>query len=234
MVKYLQNQHIDYWNSSLDHLSVQSKFKDIIDLQPESRTWNRLPSGLPAGQISFLIRAGTDCLPTPLNLRRWRYRVSSLCPLCNSPSAPQFIFWTAAKRHLLKEDAPGDMTRCSTASLLWSRKKSLLTQNSMPIYLVFELVNPATLPANLSTSTTRPDIVIVSEKNVTMIELTIPSNSRDALIRAKERKNNKPNYNSLIGDLEDRGLSVNYISNTGNWIARSLSIWCSLLHLLLI
>jgi len=39
-----------------------------------------------------------------------------------------------------------------------------------------------------------------------MIELTIPSDSR----AAKERKNNKPNYNSLIGDLEDCGLSVNY------------------------
>ena len=68
---------------------------------------------------------------------------------------------------------------------------------------------PATLPTNLSTSTARPDIV-VSENNVTMIELTIPSVSRAAMIKAKERKNNKLNYNSLIGDLEHRGLSVNY------------------------
>ena len=43
-----------------------------------------------------------------------------------------------------------------------------------------------------------------------MIELTIPSDSRAAMIKAKERKNNKPNYNSLIGDLEDRRLAVNY------------------------
>ena len=63
---------------------------------------------------------------------------------------------------------------------------------------------------NLSTSTARPDLVIVSENNVTMIEITIPSESRAAMIKAKERKNKKPNYNSLIGDLEDRGLSVNY------------------------
>ena len=67
-----------------------------------------------------------------------------------------------------------------------------------------------TLPTNLSTSTARPDLVIVSENNVTMIELTIPSDSRAAMIKAKERKNNKPNYNSLIGDLENHEFSVNY------------------------
>ena len=86
MTKSLREQHNDYWNSSLDHLTVQSKFKDIIDLEPESRTWNRLLAGLPAGQLSFLIRAGADCLPTPLSPHRWGFRVSSSCPLCNSPS----------------------------------------------------------------------------------------------------------------------------------------------------
>ena len=55
MAKSLCEQHNDYWNSSLDHLTVQSKFKDIIDLEPESRTWNGLLAGLPSGQLSFLI-----------------------------------------------------------------------------------------------------------------------------------------------------------------------------------
>ena len=30
MAKSLREQHNDYWNSSLDHLTVQSKFKDIL------------------------------------------------------------------------------------------------------------------------------------------------------------------------------------------------------------
>ena len=38
----------------------------------------------PTGQLSFLLRAGTDCLPTPMNLCRWKYRSNS-CPLCQSP-----------------------------------------------------------------------------------------------------------------------------------------------------
>ena len=41
--------------------------------------------GLPAGQLSFLLRAGSDTLPTPLNLRRWRFRSDAKCPLCANP-----------------------------------------------------------------------------------------------------------------------------------------------------
>ena len=69
---------------------------------------------------------------------------------------------------------------------------------------------PATLPADLSTSTPRPDRVLVSEESVSMLELTIPFNSKEAIFKTKERKTNKPNYSSLIGDLEERRLSVTY------------------------
>ena len=40
-----------------------------------------------------------------------------------------------------------------------------------------------------------------------MVGLTTPSNSHDAIKKAKKER---PNYNSLIGDLEGRGLSVTY------------------------
>ena len=69
----LRQRQAEIWNASLTPLLVQSKFKDIILLEPQSHTWNRLLAGLPAGQLLFLIRAGADCLPTSLNLRRWHY-----------------------------------------------------------------------------------------------------------------------------------------------------------------
>ena len=40
--------------NSLDHLQVQSKFKDIVALEPVSHTWNRLLSGLPACWATFI------------------------------------------------------------------------------------------------------------------------------------------------------------------------------------
>ena len=66
-----QKSHAKFWDDTLDPLQVQSKFKDIVSLEPESHTWNRILSGLPAKQLSFLLRASTDCLPTPLNLHHW-------------------------------------------------------------------------------------------------------------------------------------------------------------------
>ena len=154
---------------------------------------------------------------------RWGYRVSSLCPLCNSPS-PTTTHIINGCQEALKEDTLGDKTQCSTASLLWSLRKFLLTQKlDADLHgLRANEFSPATLPTNLSTSA-RPDIVIVSENNVTMIEQTIPSESRGAMMKDKEKKNNKPNYNSLIGDLEDCGLSVNYrtleIGSLGHYLS---------------
>ena len=52
----------------------------------ESHFWNCLAASLPAGQLSFLLWAGTNSLPIPMSLWRWHYCVSSSCPLCNSPN----------------------------------------------------------------------------------------------------------------------------------------------------
>ena len=54
--------HTDYWNSTLDHLQVQSKPKDIVVLEGAFHIWNGILSGLLAGQLSFLLRVGSDCL----------------------------------------------------------------------------------------------------------------------------------------------------------------------------
>ena len=61
--KSLHQKHSDFWNSNLDHLQVQSKFKGIAALEPNSCVWNRLLSGLPAGQLSFLLCAAWYRLP---------------------------------------------------------------------------------------------------------------------------------------------------------------------------
>ena len=60
-----------------------------------------------------------------------------------------------------------------------------------------------------------------------MSELTVPSNSPEALSSAKDRKANQANYISLIGDLEERGLEVNYhtleIGSLSHFLADTVS-----------
>ena len=86
----------------------------------------------------------------------------------------------------------------------------------LPVYRTCESP-PANLPANVSIPTARPDLILTSEDSVTMIELTIPTNSKEAMQKAnsnqamqKAKESVKPNYISLIGDLEERGLTVIY------------------------
>ena len=49
---------------------IQSIITDEEYCKNSNQVWKRIMQGLPSGQMSFLLRAGTDTLPTPLNLRR--------------------------------------------------------------------------------------------------------------------------------------------------------------------
>ena len=77
----------------------------------------------------------------------------------------------------------------------------------------------ATLPSNISISTARPDIVLIEDSNIMLVEHTVPS---EALLAARQRKANKPAYLQLISDLEDRSFSVSYNTLYRNWLPGSL------------
>ena len=66
-------------------ITVQSKFKDTVALETAYKVWTRIQSGLPAGQLNFLFRAGLDCLPIPLNLHKWWIQTDPKCPLRSWP-----------------------------------------------------------------------------------------------------------------------------------------------------
>ena len=214
MKQSIRQNHIAHWNSTLDHLQVQSKFKDIVALEGTSHIWNRMLMGLPVGQLSFLLRAGSDCLPTPMNLYRWNYRVSNSCPLCQSPNA------TTA--HILN----GCPEALNQGRYTW-RHDSVL--NGLVSHVLSKIDDstkifadlpgkrasdspPATIPNNISTTTSRPDLVLISRPEITLLELTVPSNSLKALAAAKSRKSLKSNYLQLMTDLEGDGWSVSYFT----------------------
>ena len=65
---YLHSTHIEHWDSSFEPLTVQNKFLDIVTLKQACPLWKRLMFGLPEKQLLFLLCAGCDTLPTPMNL----------------------------------------------------------------------------------------------------------------------------------------------------------------------
>ena len=121
------------------------KFKYIVALENNFCVWNRLLSGLPAGQLSFLICARTDCLP---NLCHWRYFVCRSYPLWNSPS-PTTIH-TLQKclsqgQYTWRHDS---ILSCLISSV---RQKFLLSSNYMLTYLASKLATHFQQPYQLTT-----------------------------------------------------------------------------------
>ena len=198
----IQAHQASYWDTHLETLTVQSKFKDVVALETDCQVWNRIQFGLPAGQLSFLLRAGADCLPTPLNLRRWRIQTDPKCPLCSWPQPTTM--------HVLNG--------CATAlnqgrytwrhdSVLQTLVKAIIPALGQSETLYADLPGlrssnnpPATIPQDLSTSSDRPDLVVISGSDVHILELTIPANTSENLQEARRRKQVK--YQSLITDLE--------------------------------
>ena len=55
------------WDEELSKLSVQSKFLDACDFEKSNSVWSRILNGLPAKQLSLILRASSDTHPTPPN-----------------------------------------------------------------------------------------------------------------------------------------------------------------------
>ena len=63
---------------------MQCKLTEAVKLEQESQVWKRIRDGLHVGQLSFILRAASDTLPTPLNLRHWKIQCGAKCSLCGN------------------------------------------------------------------------------------------------------------------------------------------------------
>ena len=75
--------------------------------------------------------------------------------------------------------------------------------------------NPsATIPEKIVTTSARPDLVLVLvlEKEVVLMELTIPHNSLEAMNNAQRRKKSKENYQLVLGEMDKQGLKASLVT----------------------
>ena len=168
--------------------------------------------GLPAGQPSFILRAAFDTLPTPLNLKCWKYRLDAKCHLCgsNHPTTAHILngcpIALEQGRYTWRHDSV-------LLKLLKGLKRMLQPVDKLYGDLTGYGANEsprATIPPELLCTTARPDIVIVTSEKVIMMDLTVPSNTSELLRQAHARKIAKENYQMLQMDLEDKGLKTSF------------------------
>ena len=212
--KQLESIATRHWDDHLNTLQVQKKFSDIVALEKENRSWKKIMNnGLTSGQLSFLLRAGSDTLPTPMNLRRMRIQHDSRCPLCKAPRPTTAHILNGCHvalnqgRYTWRHDSVLSSLSHSLSRLLPSTYKLFADLDGLRA----EDNPPTTIPPTVLTTSLRPDLVILENQNsIRMLELTVPTNTPEGLRNARDRKQNKTEYGILCVDLEDKGWIVSY------------------------
>lgn len=163
-----------HWDDHLSSLEVQG---DIVELEREEGSWRKIMSmGLPSGQLSFILRAGSDTLPHPLNLKRWKIQCDWKCQLC-LPITVHFL--------------NGCPSALQQGRYAWRHDSVLLTillglkpflPPNCKVFADLDLWraedNPlATIPPHILSTPLRPDMVAIwpDRKKINLLELTVPT-----------------------------------------------------------
>ena len=167
--------------------------------------------GLPEKQLSFLLRAGCDTLPTPMNLARWNIITDPRCALCQAPQPTTNHILTGCPaaldqgRYTWRHDS---VLQVLVHGLQQHLPETFKLYADLPGYLASSSP-PSTIPTNLSSTLSRPDLVLVSNDSICLFELTVPTNTQQHLLAARARKEDR--YSSLQYDLQLSGLTVNLV-----------------------
>lgn len=105
----LREKVIEKHDKRLKELTVQNKIMKVTELEDSNQVWKRILLGLPAGTLSFILRVGTDTLPTPLILTRKRLKTDPSCPLVATNNPPFTTSSTTVLRCYSKEGTLGGM-----------------------------------------------------------------------------------------------------------------------------
>ena len=210
-VKETATQH---WNNHLSQLQVQRKFRTLSpytkrkqNLEEDHEQWTYLWAALLPAQ-SWLRHS-----PHPNEPPEDENSVDSRCPLCKAPRP--------ATAHILN----GCPIALNQGRYTWRHDSVLshivhsLSHLLPPTYKLFADLSgwravdnpPATIPPSILYSPLRPDLVIIdNHDSIRILELTVPSNTPDGLKNARDRKQNKQEYGSLLTDIEVKGWNVTY------------------------
>ena len=210
----IKSNTANHWNTHLSSLSVQCKLIEAVNLEQESQVWKRIRDGLPAGQLSFILRAASDTLPTPLNLRRWKIQCGAKCPLCGNsrPTVAHILNGCPVAfeqgRYTWRHD-------CVLSTITSALRRYIPTETTIHADLPNLRATehpPSTIPPSILVTPLKPDLVLLhnDDNQATVIELTCSTNTKSNLAAARSRKQNKEAYGILFSDMANQGWTVDY------------------------
>jgi hypothetical protein len=165
---------------------------------------------LKSGTLKFMLNASIDTLPTPANLKRWKYISSSNCKLCGNHGTTN---------HILN----GCKIMLDSQRYTWRHNNlvNFIVSNVDQNFQVLsdlpgmEAPGGGTIPPALCVTRLKPDIVIVDThtKTLHIYELTMPL-SKNIITRHKEKHEK---YTPFLTDITGYKTTLNCfeVSSTG-------------------
>ena len=146
-------------------------------------TWSKMTNSLPGFLFNFTRKAIQSQLPTLANLARWGRASSNLCPLCGAVQSNKHVLSNCSHPDVLVRFTNRHNKILDMLATWFSSK----LDNKFTIYV--DLPGSRHKQVTDIFSTVRPDLVIVKEKSVLIVELTICHETN--LRSSKEYKENK-------------------------------------------
>ena len=187
----------------ISSLAMQGDFTGLLIEEDCNVTWKSFLWGLPRGVAKFAINAGLNTLPSADNLKRWGKRTSDICKVCNA--GKQTLHHILSSCTMSLEQGRLTFRHDSCLQTIYDFiKDNLKSENTIFCDLIGNgAVGGGTIPPHIITTSQRPDLVIVNEKEkiVIIFELTVPWDSN--VNSAHLYKQNK--YSALKLDLQAAG-----------------------------
>ena len=147
--------------------------------------WSEAVSSLPDREMRFVYNAAIDTLPTNANLALWyKGQVSAQCKLCGFPK--QTLMHVLNKCEEALRQCRFDSRHDSVLSLIYN----FIVRHIKGSCVLADLPGQAyCFPVYIAATDERPDIVIWTNHQCTLVELTVPfeDNFADAQCRKRDR-----------------------------------------------
>ena len=191
-------------------LKVQGNMLSLVAQEKVDVLWKSTMFQLKSGTLKFMINASIDTLPTPANLKRWKYSSSDKCKLCGNRGTTNH-YLNCCKVML------------NTDRYTWRHNNivNFIVNNVEKRFKVYsdlqgwEAPGGGTIPPALCVTNLKPDIVIIDEhkKTLHIYELTVP-----LTMNADQRNKEKSlKYSPFITDITGYTCKLNCfeVSSTG-------------------
>ena len=200
----LKKETIQVWNTKVKKLTFQGDFVKLLIDEEENATWKSFSNNIPKGVLSFTLKACSNGLNTPDNLKRWGIRKTNKCVLCKNPSNLQHILNWCPKA--LTEGRFTWRHNSVLSHLATNLKKNIPEDLELYADLPEFWLNGRTFPPDVLCTPLRPDLVLINRKtrSIELLELTC---SFECNIESAHLRKTR-NYNDLKTDLQKENWNV--------------------------